>query len=223
MICCGGDALFASQQLAPLSQLCVAALGSVESGSLWDRDDSEGSSHFSRTGNLESSCTWKVVIISLDQTRTFTPWHCLTTLVKIIEFFQNGVIILVDQKNGSISEHSHPIIVGEFPKQLYFAKCFRRFQMIWTTPSYIAFYMAMPLCYIEKLYFYEQIIFLILTHWQLLGSHVWGMKCWSPCWYFCSGFSPREPWVYLKLMWERWHSKLLVDFISGQGLAICSC
>ena len=72
----------------------------------------------------------KVVIISLDQTRTFTPWHCLTTLVKIIEFFQNGVIILVDQKNGSISEHSHPIIVGEFPKQLYFAKCFRRFQMI---------------------------------------------------------------------------------------------
>ena len=74
----------------------------------------------------------KVVIISLDQTkkhefniRTFTPWHCLTTLVIIIEFFQNGVIILVDQKNGSISEHSHPIIVGEFPKQLYFAKCFR--------------------------------------------------------------------------------------------------
>ncbi len=43
-----GDALFASQQLAPLSQLCVAALGSVEFGSL-----DNGMT------NLESSCTSK--------------------------------------------------------------------------------------------------------------------------------------------------------------------
>ena len=135
-----GDALFASQQLAPLSQLCVAALGSVEFGSL---DDG--------MTNLESSCTSKRFDhftgprqgMGWINIRRFTPWHDLTTL-------------------GIVSEFAKQVYVAK----CFRTTDFKWFEVY--TPSYTVFYMTMP-CYaimLHCLYFYELIIFLLK---QLVG------------------------------------------------------
>ena len=151
-----GDALFASQQLAPLSQLCVAALGSVEFGSL---DDGM---------TLESSCTSK----RFDH---FT-WP--------------------RQGMGSISEDSHPGITWQllesWASMLPSASALQILNDLKYTQLYCVLHDYAMLCH------YATLLILLWTHhfppetarWRF---HVWGMKCWSPCFYFCSGFSPHEP------------------------------
>lgn len=152
MICCGGDALFASQQLAPLSQLCVAALGSVESGSLWDRDDSEGSSHFSRTGNLESSCTWKSCNhFTGPNKKTWVQYKNIHALALPNNSGNNHWVLpkrcnhFSGPKKWFNIRTFTPYHCRRVPKTTVFCQVLPhyRFQMIWTTPSYTAFYMAM--------------------------------------------------------------------------------
>lgn len=93
----------------------------------------------------------KVVIISLDQTkkhefniRTFTPWHCLTTLVIIIVLPKRCNHFSGPKKWFNIRTFT-PYHCRRVPKTTVFCQVLPhyRFQMIWTTPSYTAFYMAM--------------------------------------------------------------------------------